>query len=257
MSSTENRQEERWALVAGGSGGVGSALCVALAADGWDVALTYRTNKGRALEVAEEVRRRDRRATVVQLDLRDEVATAELVAAAGDGAPLHGVVYAAGPPLRVDYASRISPLEMKEQLVADTAAAYNLFQPSIARLRETRGAILSVTTPGIRRVVKKHVLSAPPKAAIEAIIRAIAAEEGRNGIRANCLGIGLIEDGVWDSLVEQEHYTERNLATARREIALGTLGRAGDVAAMGAYLMSPKAEWITGQTFDVDGGYTL
>jgi 3-oxoacyl-[acyl-carrier protein] reductase len=249
--------DERWALVAGGSGGVGSALCTALAADGWDVALTYFSNNARAVDIADQVTRLGRRAAVTQLDLRDEAATAELVAAVGDGAPLHGVVYAAGPPLLIDYASNIPPSRMRDQLVADTAAAYNLFQPSIARLRETRGAILSVTTPGIRRVVKKHVLSAPPKAAIEAIIRAIAAEEGRNGIRANCLGIGLIEDGVWDDLVEQDHYTDQNLANARREIALGTLGRAVDVAAMGTYLMSPAAAWISGQTIDVDGGYTL
>jgi 3-oxoacyl-[acyl-carrier protein] reductase len=248
---------ERWALVAGGSGGVGGALCRALAADGWDVVLTYLSNKARAVDVADAVTRLGRQAVVAQLDLRDEEATAELVAAAGNGAPLHGVVYAAGPPLTIDYASNIPPARMREQLLADTGAAYNLFQPAIARLRETRGAILSVTTPGIRRVVKKHVLSAPPKAAIEAIVRAIAAEEGRNGIRANCLGIGLIEDGVWDSLVEQDHYTERNLANARREIALGTLGRATDVAAMGAYLMSPAAAWISGQTIDVDGGYTI
>lgn len=248
---------ERWALVAGGSGGVGGALCAALAADGWDIALTYLSNKARAVDIADQVTRLGRRAVVTQLDLRDEEATAQLVAAVGDGAPLDGVVYAAGPPLLIDYASNIPPSRMRDQLVADTAAAYNLFQPAIARLRETRGAILSVTSPGVRRVVKKHVLSAPPKAAIEAIVRAIAAEEGRNGIRANCLGIGLIEDGVWDDLVEQDHYTERNLANARREIALGTVGRAVDVAAMGAYLMSPAAAWISGQTIDVDGGYTI
>lgn len=248
---------ERWALVAGGSGGVGAELCVALAADGWDVALTWHSNEARALEVAERVRAAGRLASVHQLDLTDEAATAELVAFAGDGAPLHGVVYAAGPPLQVEFASQTSPARMRDQLLGDTVACYNLLQPSIARLRETRGAILSITTPGIRRVVKKHVLSAPPKAAIEAIVRAIAVEEGRNGIRANCLGIGLIEDGVWDSLTEQGHYNEVTLAAARREIALGTLGRATDVAAMGAFLMSEKASWISGQTVDVDGGYTI
>jgi NAD(P)-dependent dehydrogenase (short-subunit alcohol dehydrogenase family) len=114
-----------------------------------------------------------------------------------------------------------------------------------------------VTTPGIRRVVKKHVLSAPPKAAIEAIVRAIAVEEGRNGVRANCLGVGLITDGLYDALAAQGHYDEAVLAAARREIALGTLGRATDVAAMGAFLLSDAASWISGQTIDVDGGYTI
>jgi NAD(P)-dependent dehydrogenase (short-subunit alcohol dehydrogenase family) len=247
---------ERWALVAGGSGGVGAQLCVAMAADGWNIALTWHRNKQRADEVAAEVRAQGRQSTVHQLDLTDEHATAKLVREAGDGL-LSGIVYAAGPELRIDFASRTPPSRMREQLLGDTVACYNLLQPSIDRLRETRGAMLAVTTPGIRRVVKKHVLSAPPKAAIEAIIRAIAVEEGRYGVRANCLGIGLIEDGVWDSLTEQGHYNEITLAAARREIALGTLGRATDVASMGAFLMSDKASWISGQTIDVDGGYTV
>lgn len=248
---------EKWALVAGGSGGVGAELCIGMAADGWDLALTWHSNEQRALEVAAAVREAGRQASVHKLDLTDEAATAELVAEAGGGAPLSGVVYAAGPPLVVEFASQTSPARMREQLLGDTVACYNLLQPSIARLRETRGTILTVTTPGIRRVVKKHVLSAPPKAAIEAIVRAIAVEEGRHGIRANCLGIGLIEDGVWDALTEQGHYNEVSLATARREIALGTLGRATDVAAMGTFLMSDKASWVSGQTIDVDGGYTI
>lgn len=254
---TNDEERARWALVSGGSGGVGSALCGALAADGWDVALTYRTNRERAQEVAEGIRAVGRRASVHQLDLTDEVATAALVAEVGWGEPLHGVVSAAGPEIKVGYASETPPSRFREQILADTVAAYNLLQPSIPRLRETRGAILAVTTPGIRRVVKKHVLSAPPKAAIEAFVRAIAVEEGRHGIRANSLGIGLIEDGVWDSMTKQGHYNEVTLATARREIALGTLGRAGDVAAMGAFLMSDAGSWISGQTIDVDGGYTV
>ena len=247
----------RWCLISGGSGGVGGALCLALAADGWDVALTYRSNRERAEEVGEAVRAAGRQASVHQLDLTDEAATAAMVAEVGWGEPLHGVVSAAGPEIKVGYASETAPSLFREQILGDTVAAYNLLQPSIARLRETRGAILAVTTPGIRRVVKKHVLSAPPKAAIEAFVRAIAVEEGRNGIRANSLGIGLIEDGVWDSMTAQGHYNEVTLATARREIALGTLGRAGDVAAMGAFLMSDAGSWISGQTVDVDGGYTI
>jgi 3-oxoacyl-[acyl-carrier protein] reductase len=186
-----------WVLVAGGSGGVGGAVCRSLADDGWHVALTYHRNADAAQRVASEIRATGRQSRVAQLDLRDASATAEAVRTLAPET-LAGVVYAAGPMITMGYISAMDPATFEEQLMTDAVACFNLLQPSIAPLRITRGTMLAVVTPAINRYSKRDLLSSAPKAAVQAVVRGIAAEEGRNGIRANCLGVGLLQgDGMW------------------------------------------------------------
>ena len=168
----------RWALVAGGSGGIGSAICQALAEDGWSVALTYRRNRAAAEHVATQVKRLGRECVTVHVDLADTAATAEVVAGSAP-VPLSGVVYAAGPFIPMRYVSQLSPEQYREQLVNDAVAAYNVLQPAIAQLRETSGCMVALTTPAVDHHAKKDVFSSSPKAAVAAVVRGIAAEEGR------------------------------------------------------------------------------
>jgi 3-oxoacyl-[acyl-carrier protein] reductase len=78
-----------------------------------------------------------------------------------------------------------------------------------------------VTTPAVERYPKRDLLSSAPKAAVQAIVRGIASEEGRYGVRANCVAVGLLEgEGMWDMLIERGDYTEEALAIAKRNIPL-------------------------------------
>jgi NAD(P)-dependent dehydrogenase (short-subunit alcohol dehydrogenase family) len=117
--------------------------------------------------------------------------------------------------------------------------------------------LVAISTPAIRRYAVKDILSAAPKAAIEQVVRGVAAEEGRYGVRANCVGSGVITDGMYDALVENGDFTERFLTNTKQLLALGRLGTAVDIANAVGFLASDRAGYITGQTLMVDGGFAL
>ncbi len=88
-------------------------------------------------------------------------------------------------------------------------------------------------------------------------MRAIAAEEGRFGVRANCVGPGMLTDGMAARLIASGELDDAALEVTKRNIALRRFGEAVDVAEAVCFLASDRARFITGQMLDVDGGYTI
>ena len=268
-------------FVTGASGGIGAAVAKLLAERGCDVVAVYRSNAGAAEEVVEFARSLGRRAEAVGVDLTDAAATADAVDEAAQAfGGIHTVAHAAGPFVPQEYLARISPEQFHEQCVQDIGGFYNLLFAVGKHLREASSAeageagrqagespdsnanhgvgnLVAVTTCATRRYPKRDVLSSGPKGAVEALVRAFAREEGRFGVRANCVGPGMLTDGMAADLMGSGEINEAAQAAARSNIALGTFGSAQDIAEAVCFLASTRARYITGQTLDIDGGYTV
>ncbi|MGW5385760.1 SDR family NAD(P)-dependent oxidoreductase [Nocardia sp. NPDC003963] len=243
-------------LVAGGTGGIGSAICRILAARGSNVAFTYHRNKTKAADLLADLGASGVKAHALQLDLSDADTTARAVDETQQAfGGLHTLVYAAGPHVPMTHLSKVTPGEFQHQLDNDAAAFFNLLHPALPHLRVAGGSIVAVTTAATRRYPVRDGLSAAPKGAVESLVRAIAAEEGRFGIRANSVGPGMLTDGMAERLIGSGDLDERALEVARKNIPLRKFGDAQDIAEAVAFLASDRADFISGQALDVDGGY--
>ena len=116
------------------------------------------------------------------------------------------------------------------------------------------GSIVAVTTAATARFPVRDGLSSAPKAAVEALVRALAVEEGRYGVRANCVGPGMLTDGMAQRLIESGELDDRALEVTRGNIPLRRFGIAHDIAEAVCFLASSRAGFISGQKLDVDGG---
>lgn len=241
------------AFVTGGSGGIGAQIVRMLAASGSRVSLSYYSRRPDALleELGENV-------TAVQLDVTDanetKRAVNELVEAEGS---IHTLVHAAGPHVELKYLSQVTPEEFAEQVNADLIGFFNVASAALPHLRNSAGSITAVTSAATVRYPSRDGLSAAPKGGVEALARALAVEEGRFGIRVNCVGPGMLTDGMAERLIASGAMNDEALAVTMRNIPLKKFGRAGDIAQAVAFLASPRASFISGQKLDVDGGYSV
>ena len=244
------------ALVFGGSGGIGRAVCERLASSGLAVELTYRNNKDKAEAAASAVTEPGGSASIHQVDVTVAEDVERVVGEAVGEAKLATVVYATGPAIKQPYVGQVTLDEWRHAIDAEVHGFFHIVRAALPFLRKSGGSIVAITTAGLHRYPPRDVLSVAPKGAVEALVRAVAREEGRYGIRANCVALGVIDAGMFLRLKGTE-FDDELMETMRNNAALKRFGSAEEVAEAVLFFSSNQSSFSTGQTLLVDGGYSI
>ncbi|TFZ02936.1 SDR family oxidoreductase [Ramlibacter henchirensis] len=241
------------ALVIGGTGHLGAAAARELSRRGVDVAVTYR-HEGPKVRALVESAPGPGAIEAHQADLLDPASVRSVLEKLALSRRVHTVVYAAGIEVPQHYVSQVPRDTWLQAMQFELGGFFDAAQAAINTLRKGGGgSLVALTSSAIHRYVARDALSAVPKSAVEMLVRAIAREEGRNGIRANCVAPGLLEGGVGLGIIDElgaESLVSKVLATT----PLRRLISAQDVAHAVAWLASDEAAAVTGQTLVVDCG---
>ncbi len=248
--------DSKIALVTGSGRGIGKAIALHFAREGADIVVNFFRNRTPAEETAEAVRALGRRALVVKADVGEEEGIEALFSAVEEefGALDILINNAASGYNRPIMFQKIKGWDWTMNINARAA----LFcAQRAAPLMQSRGGghIVSISSPGSTRVLPEYVLVGASKAALEAVTRYLAVELAQYNIVVNAVSPGVVET---EALKHFSVTHERDvIGESRKAIPAGRLVTPEDVAGVVAFLCSPEAHMIRGQTLIVDGGHTL
>ena len=234
-------------LVTGSSRGIGKAIAVALAAQGYDLVLHCRSQREQADVVVEMITAQGGRARVVQFDVADRAQTkAVLEADVEANGAYYGVVCNAGIA-RDNAFPAMTGEEWDSVIHTNLDSFYNVLNPLIMPMVRRRKSGRIVTLASVSGLIgnRGQANYAAAKAGIIAASKSLAIELAKRDITVNCVAPGLIDTEMVGDVPLEEAL---KLIPARR------LGKPEEVAALVKFLMSSEAAYITRQVISVNGG---
>lgn len=244
------------ALVTGAGQGVGAEIAGVLAAAGCAVAVND-LFEDRASETASRLVRKGARAVPLAFDVADPAAAAAAVEEAATAlGPVDVLVNNAGIPPGAQWLVPFrdtDPADWDAWLRVNLNGVLNCTHAAVGAMCDRGwGRVVTIVSDAARSGEADMAVYAAAKAGAAGFMRSLAKEVGRCGVTANCVALGNM--GPPTGTPETDAVRARFEALARR-YPVGRVGRASDVAPAVLYLCSPEAEWVTGQTLAVNGGY--
>jgi len=236
------------ALITGSSRGIGQAVCLELAANGFDIAGFHR---GPDEETAEAVRALGANYSSYQVDVSDEEAVRSGFRALHNDSPgrLHAVVINAGIA-RDGYAAAMCGEKFRSVIEVNLFGAFYVAREALKAMRKTGGNIVFVSSVSGVSGQPGQVNYSASKGGINAMVQSLAKEASSSQIRVNAVAPGFIETDMIRSMDAKARQKLIQL------VPLGRVGLPSEVARVIRFLVSDESAYVTGQILRVDGGIT-
>ncbi|WP_295967454.1 3-oxoacyl-ACP reductase FabG [uncultured Xanthomonas sp.] len=236
----------RRALVTGGSGDLGGAICRALAAQGLHVIVHANANVARAVAVVEAIVAAGGSAEAVAFDVADAEASAQALAALLEAGPIQVLVNNAGIHDDVPMAG-MSAAQWHKVIDVSLHGFFYVTQPLLLPMARTRwGRIVSVSSVSAVLGNRGQTNYAAAKAALHGASMSLAREMASRGISVNVVAPGVIQGAMAESAFPPE--------AIKQMVPAGRPGKPEEVAALIAFLCSDAAAYINGQVIGINGG---
>lgn len=244
MSST------RVALVTGASRGIGAVIARRLAADGWTLAVNYRSETELAQQVVDDICRAGGSAAAFQADVTDQAEVADLAARVGaELGPVLAVVANATGPQPNAFLEELTWDAYLDQFRFFVKSPTLLAQAVLPAMKTHRsGRIVLIGSDMVDRAKPGSSAYAAAKAAEAELVKIWARELGPHGITVNLVAPG------W---IPVERHAGADTSAYRADVPLGRMGTPDDIAGLVGYLASDAAGFVTAQRISVNGGHTI
>lgn len=256
---TEGRFPDGCVLVFGGSGGIGAAVAKGFAVAGTDVAITYYSKPDAAGRVSDAIGTLGRKATSHRVDVRDPGEVEAVIdQAIAEHGRVHSIVWAAGPLVDQQILADTTHEQWKRAIDVEVHGFFNVMKAALPHFRAMGGgSFVTLGSAGHDRWPDKDGLSVAPKATNESLVRGIAREEGKHGIRANSVLVGVIEAGMFLELTQQGVFPQAWVDEVQKQLALKRWGQPEEIGHAAVFLASREAAYVTGQKISVSGGFGI
>ncbi|MGR9071683.1 MAG: 3-oxoacyl-ACP reductase FabG [Gammaproteobacteria bacterium] len=233
------------ALITGGSGDIGSAICRRLARQNLHVIVHSHSNPEKAGEIVSEIRSLGGSAEAVSFDVTDYAQTREAVLALADPDPIQIVVNNAGIHRDAPLAG-MPPEDWRRVIDVSLNGFFNVTQPLLMQMMATRwGRIVNMSSVSGVLGNRGQTNYAAAKAALHGATKSLARELASRGVTVNAIAPGIIQGGMTEQVFTRDQIKE--------VVPMKRAGSPYEVAALVAFLCSDDAGYISGQVIGING----
>ena len=242
------------AVITGGSGGIGSALCVSFAREGCNIVIQYNSGKEKAENLAKIIEDTYKvRCIAIKADVADETQVKSMFDEIADKFDTVDILVNNAGIAQQKLFTDITSEEWHRMLGVNLDGVFYCTKEVLRRfmIPQHSGSVLNISSMWGQVGASCEVHYSASKAGVIGLTKALAKEVGLSGVRVNCIAPGVVMTDM------MKDFDEETLAQLKEESPLNMLGTPKDIADAAVYLCGDKARFVTGQILGINGGFVI